>query len=188
GGGAVGFMGELEPHATVPVRVQIADSPFGDPLTDQILGPEFDTSSESGVRRSIRSQLINQLTFDPTGQVQGQTLSADQAVILAFGRGEPLEVKLGTGDLRRNGNVLYYIPVGLRIHGPVTFSSDLLRPTVVDSDAQFFSREKFSMSMGLGTATIAYKPIPFDGVFNVSQVRMVLGTGGTLVPGAGNEV
>jgi hypothetical protein len=97
-------------------------------------------------------------------------------------------VKLGSEQPRRNGNVLYYVPIGLRIHGAVTFSSDLLRPTVVDSDAQFFSREKFFLSMGLGTATIAYKPIPFDGEFNVSQVRMVLGTGGTLVPGAGKEV
>ena len=187
-GSAVGVLGDVEPHATVPVRVQIRDNPFGAPLTDQILGPEFDTSSESGVRRSIRSQLINQLTFDPTGPVQGQTLSADQAVILAFGRGEPLEVKLGTGDLRRNANVLYYIPVGLRIHGPVTFSSDLLRPTVVESDAQLFSIERSSLSMGLGAATIAYRPIPFDGAFHVSQVRMSLGTSGNPLPGGGREI
>lgn len=187
-GSSVGVLGDVEAHATIPVRVPIRDNQFGAGLADQIVGAGFESSSDAGVRRAIRYQLINQLTFDPSGQFPGQTLSADQAVILAFGRGEPLDVKLGGEQPRRNGNVLYYVPVGLRIHGAVTFSSDLLRPTVVDSDAQFFSREKFFLSMGLGTATIAYKPIPFDGVFNVSQVRMVLGTGGTLVPGAGKEV
>jgi hypothetical protein len=187
-GSSVGVLGDVEPHATIPVRVPIRDNQFGAGLADQIVGAGFESSSDAGVRRAIRYQLINQLTFDPSGQFPGQTLSADQAVILAFGRGEPLEVKLGSEQPRRNGNVLYYVPIGLRIHGAVTFSSDLLRPTVVDSDAQFFSREKFFLSMGLGTATIAYRPIPFDGEFNVSQVRMVLGTGGTLVPGAGKEV
>lgn len=187
-GSSVEVLGDVEPHATIPVRVPIRDNQFGAGLADQIVGAGFESSSDAGVRRAIRYQLINQLTFDPSGQFPGQTLSADQAVILAFGRGEPLDVKLGSEQPRRNANVLYYVPVGLRIHGAVTFSSDLLRPTVVDSDAQFFSREKFFLSMGLGTATIAYKPIPFDGEFNVSQVRMVLGTGGTLVPGAGKEV
>ena len=187
-GSAVGVLGDVEAHATMPVRVPIRDNPFGASLADQIVGQASDSSSEAGVRRSIRYQLINQLTFDPTGQSQGQALSADQAVILAFGRDEPLDVKLGTVEARQNSNVLYYVPVGLRIHGPVTFSSDLLRPTVVDSDAQFFSNERFFLSMGLGTATVAYRPIPFDGAFNVSQIRMSLGTGGNLVLGAGKEI
>ena len=187
-GSAVGVLGDVEPHATVPVRVPIRDNPFGAALADQIAGAGFDTTSEAGVRQSIRRQLISQLTFDPSGQFGSQTLQADQAVILAFGRGEPLEVKLGSEEPRRNGNVLYYVPIGLRIHGQVTFSSDLLRPTVVDSDAQSFSTQRFFLSMGLGSATIAYRPLPFDGAFNVSQVRMSLGTGGNVVPLGGKEI
>jgi hypothetical protein len=186
-GSAVAVLGDIEPHSTVPVRVPIRANQFGAPLADQIVGQGFDSSSESGVRRSIRYQLINQLTYDPSGQFSGQTLSADQAVILAFGRGEPLDVKIGTAQPRKNGNVLYYVPVGLRIHGSVTFSSDLLRATVVDSDA-LFSKERFFLSMGLGAATISYRPIPFDGTFNVTQIRMSLGTGGNVVPGAGKEL
>jgi hypothetical protein len=187
-GSAVGVLGDVAPHATLPVRVPIRANPFGAPLAQQIVGQGFDQSSETGVRRSIRSLLINQLAFDPNRQSSGQALSADQAVILAFGRSEPLEVGLGKDEPRRNGNVMYYIPVGLRIHGPVTFSSDLLRPTVVDSDAQSFTQERSFFSMGFGTATIAYRPIPFEGAFSVSEVRMSLGTSGNVVAGGGEEV
>ena len=187
-GSAVGVLGDVAPHATVPVRVPIRANPFGAPLADQIVGQGFEQSSETGVRRSIRFQLINQLAFDPNRQSIGQALSADQAVILAFGRDEPLKVKLGTDEPRRNGNVLYYVPVGLGIHGPVTFSSELLRPTVVDSDAQFFNQDRSFLSMGLGTATIAYRPMPYEGSFKVSKVRMSLGTSGNPVLGAGKEV
>jgi hypothetical protein len=187
-GNAVGVLGDVEPHATVPVRLPIRDNPFGAALADQIIGAPFDNSSATGVRRSIRYQLVNQLTFDPTGQVSGGTLSADQAVILAFGSTELLDVKLGSEQPRRTANVLYYVPVGLRIHGPVTFTSDLLRPTIVDSDAQFFSKERFFLSMGPGTATLAYRPIPFEGTFTVSQVRLSLGTSGNLVPAGGKEI
>jgi hypothetical protein len=187
-GSAVGVLGDVEAHASVPVRLPIRDNPFGAALADQIVGQSSDGSTEAGVRRSIRYQLINQLTADPTGQFAGGVLSADQAVILAFGRGELLDVKLGAEEPRRNGNVLYYVPVGIRIHGQVTFSSDLLRPTVVDSDAQFFSKDRFFLSMGLGAATLAYRPIPFEGTFAVSQIRLTLGTGGNLVAGGGKEL
>jgi hypothetical protein len=187
-GSAVGVLGDVEPHASVSVRLQIRDNPFGAALADQIVGQSSDPSSESGVRRSIRYQLVNQLTSDPTGQFGGGALSAEQAVILAFGRGELLEVNLGSEEPRHSGNVLYYVPVGIRIHGQVTFSSELLRPTVVESDAQFFSKDRFILSMGLGTATLAYRPIPFEGAFTVSQIRLALGTGGNLAPGGGKEI
>jgi len=32
--------------------------------------------------------------------------------------------------------------------------------------------------MGLGTATLAYRPIPFEGRFTVSEIRLLLGSGG----------
>jgi hypothetical protein len=187
-GTAVGVLGDVEPHASVPVRVPIRMNPFGVRLADQVVGQSGDTSSELGVRRSIRYQMVSQLTSDPTGQFGGGSLSAEQAVVLAFGRGEQLEVKLGSQEPRRSANVLYYVPLGIRIHGQVTFSSDLLRPTVVESDGQLLSKERFSLEIGLGTATLAYRPIPFEGAFTVSEIRLSLGTGGNLVPSGGEEI
>ena len=117
----------------------------------------------------------------------GMGLSADQAVILAFGRTNQLDLKVGSETPRRNANVLYYVPVGIGIHGAVTFGGDLLRPSVVASDAQFFERQRFFLSMGAGSATLSYRPIPFEGTFGVREIRMVLGTGGGSGPIAGGK-
>jgi hypothetical protein len=130
--------------------------------------------------------MVNQLTFDPTG-MGGGGLPADQAVILAFGRGELLQLQVGSVAPRRNANTLYYVPIGIGIEGRVTFSADLLRPSVIDSDAQFFSKERMFLSMGAGSATLAYRPIPFEGRFTVSEIRMSLGTGGNPLPVLGGK-
>jgi len=187
-GNAVAVLGDVEAHKTVDVRLPVRDNPFGAGLADQVVGASFDSTNEAGVRRSIRYAMINQLTFDPTGQTGGGSLSADQAVILAFGRGNPLDVEIGGQEPRRSANVLYYVPVGMQIHGHVTFSSDLLRPTVVDSDAQFFSKDRFSLNMGLGHATLSYRPIPFEGTFNVTKIRLSLSNGGNILPADGKQI
>ena len=183
-GNAVAVLGDVDAHQKEDVRLPILDNPFGSSLADQVVGASFDSSSDVGVRRSTRYQMVNQLAFDPTGQFSGG-LSADQAVILAFGRAPLLDLKLGAEPPLRNDNTLYYVPVGVGIHGKVTFSSALLRPTVLDSNAQFFSKERFFLNMGAGQATLAYRPIPFEGTFGVSEIRLSLGTGGGIgvVPG-----
>jgi hypothetical protein len=186
-GNAVATLGDVDPHQTVTVSLPVRDNPFGAGLADQIVGSSFDQTSEAGVRRTIRYGMINQLTYDPTGMFSSGTLSVDQAVILAFGRGNLLDVQLGSEQPRRTANVLYYVPVGITIHGPVTFSSDLLRSTVVDGD-NLFSKERFFINMGVGSATMAYTPIPFEGTFTVSRIRLALGNGGNPVLQGGKEI
>jgi hypothetical protein len=186
-GNNVAVLGDVPAHASKAVRLQVRDNPFGASLADQVVGASFDTSSEQGIRRSTRYQMVNQLTYDPTG-FSGGGLPADQAVILAFTEGELLDLKVGATAPRRNGNILHYVPIGIGIQGKVTFSSDLLRTTVLDSDAQFFSKERFFLNMGAGSATMAYRPIPFDGRFTVSEIRMTLGTGGNPVALGGKAI
>ena len=179
-------LGDVQPGATIQVRLPVRDNPFGASLADQIVGASFDNSSEEGVRRSTRYSMVQQLTYDPTGF--SSSLPGDRAVILAFGRDQILDVRIGDIVPRRHGNTLYYVPVDINIEGQVTFSSDLVRSTVVDSDAQFFERNQVFLSMGAGTATMSYRPIPFVGTFTISQVRLSLGSGGNGVPAAGDEI
>jgi hypothetical protein len=188
-GSAVAALGDVEAHAKVTVSLRVDGNPFGAQLADQIVGQSFDQTTEAGVRRAVRYGMINQLTFDPGGgKFSSGSLPADQAVILAFGRRSLLDVQLGGQEPRRSANVLYYVPVSISIHGPVTFSQDLIRPTVVDSDAQFFNTERLSLSMGLGTATLSYRPIPFDGTFTVSQLGLSLGNGNEVGFPNGKEI
>ena len=176
-GSSVQLLGDVAPHATVPVRVMIQTNQFFNGLADLVVGASFEPSTEEDIRRQTRYSMVQQLTYDPMGSFGG-ALPADQAVILAFGRKPILDLQVGTETPRRNGNVMYYVPVGIGIAGDVTFSSDLLRPTVIDSDAQIFSKERTFMSMGVGQATLAYRPIPFEGRFTVSDIRLMLGNGG----------
>ena len=187
-GSAVAVLGDVEAHKTVSVSLPVSDNAFGAPLADRIIGSSFDPTTEAGVRRTIRSGMINQLTYDPRGQFNGTSLPADQAAILAFGRRTLLDVQLGMHEPRRNANVLYYVPVQIGIRGHVTFSSDLLRENLVDSDGQFFGKDRTLLNMGLGTATMSYRPIPFDGMFSVSELQVTLGNGGNPVIKGGEEI
>jgi len=186
-GNAVATLGDVEPHQTVNVSLQVRDNPFGAALADQIVGSSFDQTSEAGVRRQVRYGMISQLTYDPMGGFSGGSLGADQAVVLAFGRRDLLDVELGSERPRRTANVLYYVPIGLTIHGPVTFSSDLLRSAVIDGD-NLFSKDRTFLNMGVGSATLSYTPIPFDGTFTPSEIRLALGNGGNPVLQGGEQI
>ena len=179
-------LGDVQPGATVNVRLPVRDNPFGASLADQIVGASFDNSNEEGVRRSTRYSMVQQLTYDPMGF--STSLPGDRAVILAFGRDQILDVRIGDIVPQRHGNTLYYVPVDINIEGQVTFSSDLVRSTVVDSDALFFERNQKFLSMGAGTATMSYRPIPFVGTFTISNVRLSLGSGGNGVPADGDVI
>jgi hypothetical protein len=123
--------------------------------------------------------MVNQLTYDPTGMFSN-SLSADQAVVMAFADRQVLDVKVSAQTPRLNGNVLYYVPIAIGVQGHVSFSSDLMRTTVVQSDSQFFSKDRFFLSMGNGTATLSYRPIPFDGAITATAIRLGLTSGGGL--------
>jgi hypothetical protein len=186
-GTSVAVLGDVQPHAIVQVRLPVRDNPFGASLADQVVGASFDESTEAGVRRATRYSMVQQLVNDPTGAARGG-LPAEHAVILAFGQDELLDLRVGDTAPRRNGNVLYYVPIGIGIQGSVTFASDLLRPSVIDSDAQFFNKDGLFLSLGVGSATLAYRPIPFEGTFTPSEIRLSLGTSGAQVPPAGKAI
>lgn len=183
-GSSVAVLGDVEAHSTRSVRIPVQVNPFGSSLADQIIGPSFDTSNAAGILRATRYNMVSQLTYDPNG-MSGGALSADRAVILAFGRDAILDLQVGNETPRRNGNVMYYVPVQVGLSGKVTFQGDLLQSTVVDG--LFFQKDRNFLSMSSGTATLGYQPIPFEGTFTATEVRVQLGGGGNVVPGASGK-
>ena len=103
-------------------------------------------------------------------------------VILAWGREAVLDIQVENQTARRNANVLYYFPVALAIHGKTTFPTDLIQSTVVSSNAAFFSKDPFSVNMGVGSATIAYQPITFEGSLVASELQLALNFSGSSFP------
>jgi hypothetical protein len=143
-------------------------------------------ASETQRRNATRHSIIDQLTFDPNFGTSG-TLPADAPVVLAWGRDAVVDVEVAGQRPSTSANVLYYIPVSMSITGKTVFQSDLMRSTILSSDAMFFNKDPQSINFGQGTVTVAYSPIAFNGSFTVSKVRLALGFGGDTIGGVGGK-
>jgi hypothetical protein len=191
-GSSVVVLGDVAPHASVPVSLAIASNAFGfdgKNLADQIVGQSFGNGSDVDVRRQIRYTMVGQLTFDPVQGYLGQ-LQSDQPVILAFGRTSPINIQIGDQTIKRSTNVLYYVPVNVAIHGKVAFSADLVRPTILSNDANFFNKGggPGQFNMGVGTIVVAYHTIPFGGTLTASALTLGFSSGNATTSTGGKPV
>ncbi len=179
-GGTVARLADLAPGAEATVDVQVANVLFGQSLSDKVVGQIFFGNGAPNADTAalyIRHSMVDQLTYDPMFGSTGQ-LAHEGPVILAWGSQELLHVQIENQEPRRLGNVLYYLPTRMAISGTTTFRSDLMRSTVVDSDAAFFSKDPYSINFGRGSATIAYRPTAFDGTLAATELSMALNFGG----------
>ena len=187
-GGSVAVLKDLAPGAQASVSLKLNSSADGQGLADKMVGQVFynGTASESERRTATRYQIINQLTFDPNMGTMG-TLPADVPVVLAWGHQSVVDVEVAGQRPTKSANVLFYIPVSMSVRGATIFQSDLMRSTVVASDAMFFSKDPGSFGFGQGSVTIAYRPIAFSGTFAVSKVHLALGFGGDSIGGGAGK-
>jgi len=189
-GTSVAVVGDVAAGAEKTVTLRPAGNPFFQTLSDRIFGQVFfgDSSqlTDEGLRMRVRHAVVDQLTYDPMFGNLG-SLSASTPVILAWGRDAVLSVNVENQTTRRNANVLYYLPVDVAIRGKTTFPNDLIQSAVVSSDAAFFSKDPFSVNMGVGSATIAYQPITFEGRLDATELQLALNFGGNSFP-VGNPV
>jgi len=180
-GSTVQVLADLAPGASAPVSIRVQPSFFGQGISDKVVGsvffPDQARQSEQVIRQYVRHTIIDQLTYDPMFGTTNQ-LPSDGPVILAWGTRDVLEVEI-TGQVpRRTGNVLYYLPAPLQVRGQTSFTQDLLRSSVVETDSAFFNKDPWSINMGRGSATLAYRPIPFEGTFRPTDVILTMGFGG----------
>jgi hypothetical protein len=190
-GGSVVVLPDIAPGKTGAVNLRVGQNFNGTALSDKVVGQVFFNdavaSNEQQRRSQTRHRIIDQLTYDPMfGNLS--SLPSDVPVIMAWGRAPIVDVEIAGQQPARTANVLYYIPAGLRIRGATTFGSDLMRSTVLASDAGFFSKDPYSMSFGKGTVTVAYRPIPFEGSFTATKVLLAMGAGGDQVGIGGGVV
>jgi hypothetical protein len=187
-GGSVVVLPDIGPGATGTVNLRVSANFFGTALSDKVVGQVFFNdavaSNERQRRNQTRHRIIDQLTYDPMFGNLGQ-LPSDVPVVLAWGRDPIVDVEIAGQKPARSANVLYYIPVGMKVRGATTFGPDLMRSTVLSADAGFFSKDLTSLSFGKGTVTIAYRPIPFEGTFTPTKVILMMGFGGDQIGGIG---
>jgi hypothetical protein len=186
-GSTVALLDDIAPGAVAVVDVDVSTTGFlGQSLSDLLVGQAFfrDPSGQGPetMRNYVRRSIIDQLTFDPMFGTTNQ-LPAEGPVILAWGTTHVLDVRIEGQDPRRTGTVLYYLPTPLEVRGRMTFRADLMRSTVVATDALFFSKDPYSLNFGRGSATISYRPVTFDGSLTVSRLVLNLAWPGDSGPG-----
>ena len=172
-GSTVAKLSDLAPGAKADLDVALQPVQLGQQLSDRIVGPLFGDVrglGEDGARQYARHTIIDQLSWDPNFGSTG-TLPVDGAVVLAWSDHDLLPVEIEGQAPRRMGNVLWFIPSDVAVHGRTTFSNDLIRSTVISTDAAFFNKDPFNFNFGRGTVELTYQPIPFKGQFQASELR-----------------
>ncbi len=179
-GGTVATLQDLAPGAVATIDVRLQNNLFGQSLSDKVVGQIFfgdGRPNADTIALNVRHSMVDQLTYDPNFGSTGQ-LATEGPVVLAWGSRNLLQVEIEDQQPRRLGNVLYYLPARLAISGPTSFRSDLIRSSVVDSDAAFFSKDPYSINFGRGSATLVYRPTTFEGTFRASELLIGLNIAG----------
>ena len=191
-GGNVKVLKDLAPGEQVQVSLKIESTTmFGQSLSDRIFGQSFfgqtGTLSDNARRDQTRHLVVDQLTYDPQFGNFGR-IASDGPVLLAWGRDAVLDVTIEGQSANRVSNVLYYVPLSMGVRGAVSFNGDLIKSTMTDSDAAFFSKDPNAVSFGQGTVSVVYRPIAFEGTLTTTHLRLSMNfgmDGGMGVPGGG---
>jgi hypothetical protein len=180
---------DIAAGATVDVDLAINSNAFnGIQLSERIFGPQnWDGSplDDAEQRTMVRRSVIDQLTIDPmTGMPNA--IPADSATLMAWGTDPVVQLQIDGQRVRRVSNVLYEVPLPYAVTGNAVFSGDLLRTSILESGANFFSKDPWSINLGAGDVRISYRPIPFDGTFTPTGIVVGLTFGGDVsLPGGG---
>jgi hypothetical protein len=173
-GSTVAKLSDLAPGAKADLDVALQPVQMGQQLSDRVVGPLFGDIrglGDDGARTYARHTIIDQLTWDPNFGSTG-TLPVDGAVVLAWSDHDLLPVEIEGQQPRRMGNVLWFIPSDVSVHGKTTFRNDLIRSTVISTDAAFFNKDPFNFNFGRGSVELAYQPIPFKGRLHATELRL----------------
>jgi hypothetical protein len=170
-GGSAIVLQDLAPGKEQAIELGVHWNPVGQSLSDKIVGQVFfgdpNRASDATQRNLVRHGVIDQLACDTfTGDCT--TIDAETPVLIAWGSRELLDVRIQDQLPRRTGNAMYYIPLSMRIEGPVTFEGDLMRQSLVDAGTATISGTY--ISLGLGEATMAYRPVAFQGTLEATSL------------------
>ncbi len=184
---------DIAAGSSVDVDLPVNNDPFnGIQLSERIFGPQnWDGSpmDEAEQRTMVRRSVVDQLSVDPMTGV-ANAIPSDTATLMAWGVDPVVPIEIEGQRVRRVANILYDVPLPYSVSGNATFAGDLLRSSVIEVGANFFSKDPWAYNMGPGTTRVSYRPIPFDGTLTPSKVVIGLTFGGdvSLPAGAGREL
>ncbi|MER3418277.1 MAG: hypothetical protein C4343_04035 [Chloroflexota bacterium] len=182
---------DLLPGQTTTVHLSIRPTSVGSNLADRVVGayPAGDPvvrMDDAARERSVRYQIVNQLTYDPFGSVSGLWLPSDGPVLLAWDRRPLAGLEVAGTQARQLGTTLYYLTLPVRVEGRVAFGADLVRSTILATDSDVFSKDPASAyTIGQGSLTVAFRTIPLPGHLAASRLVVAFNAGPDVVSGGG---
>jgi hypothetical protein len=182
-------LGDILPGASAKVDLAVSNNAFnGVSMSERIFGPQsWDGSSlnEEQQRTLVRRSVIDQISYDPmTGFPNA--IPADSATLMSWSTDPVVPMEITGQQVRRMANILTQIPLPFAVSGKTVFANDLLRSSVLEVGANFFTKDPWALNLGAGTARVSYRPIPFEGRFTPSKVVVGLSFGGEFNVPVGN--
>jgi hypothetical protein len=92
-----------------------------------------------------------------------------------------LDIRIEDQLPRRTGNAMYYIPLAMRVDGPVAFEGDLIRTSLVDAGSATVTGG--FINLGLGEAIAAFRPVAFQGTLDATALVLSANSSGVAVDG-----
>jgi hypothetical protein len=106
------------------------------------------------------------------GDTRGSLSRLSRAPIVMAWASQPLlAMDLGS-PIEHLGETLYLLPAAASLTGPVAFSGSLLQPSLVEADGIEAFAEGDVFSIWRGTIEVEYRPVQFDGVFEVDRFAL----------------
>ena len=144
---------DIAAGSTVDVDLPVNADPFnGISLSERIFGPQnWDGSpmDEAEQRTMVRRSVVDQLSVDPMTGI-ANAIPTDTATLMAWGVDPVVPMEIEGQRVRRVANILYDVPLPYTVSGAATFAGDLLRSSVLEIGANFFSKDPWAYNMGAG--------------------------------------
>lgn len=146
-----------------------------EPLSDRLFRRPSGNDPEAARTLAARRAVIQHLSGgwdERFGGMAGDSLP-DGPVILAWRSGGALDIDVGV-PAERVGETLFLLPARATATGPLVFAGGLIGHTIVEIDAVEGLEEGFAFAMGRGTMTVDYRPVGFEGAFDVASLSIRL--------------
>ena len=191
-GNGVQVLSAMAPGETRPVDLAAASAnAFSQQLAERLFGQARAIDAESARTLYSRRAVIQHLSggWNDFAGAANSTIAGDGPVILAWRSGGALDIDLGTGA-EEVGETLYVLPARASASGPVILGGDLIRHSIVETNALESFEEPTGFYLGRGTMTVDYRPVDLEGdlavtglALSLSQDRARAAVGeGTLLP------
>lgn len=171
-GSGLAILGTMPGGSTQTIDIAIGggQTQFMTSLSERIFGQQFSTDPQAARVLFTRRAVVDQLTG--YGMIGGNGTLGDAPTLIGWDPHPALGVDVGDDRATRVGETMYLTPLTVTTGGHAIFGTDLMHHTLIESDAAQANDQGMAFDLGRGTMTVEFRPIPFDGSFTPTKLRL----------------